>query len=115
MGRDQMVFGGIGRNPVEPSVECRFAPKRMKCPIGLDEGLLGQISHLIGITDQSGYKGGYLALILAHQDFKSPGIALDGTFHQNVIAITHVAGQLQSKRLQGHARKSAKAPQTMLD
>ena len=96
---NEIVLGGIDRNPVDPRIEGTVATESANGAIGLDEGLLCHIHGLVRIVHIAIDQLDNLALVFQHQDVKRLLLALLYPFYQRLIYASFAhPGRLPSTR-----------------
>jgi len=89
----QMVEAHIGDDAVQPGIEGTVAAKLRQGPIGLDEGLLGNVLRLSRVAHIAHDQLDEFVLVLEHQRIERP-----------LVPALHAAYQAQITCIGAHAR-----------
>src|SRR5205085_2748310 len=89
--RDQIILGGVDRDPIKSRVKRTIPAKARKRAVGLDERLLRHVLDFTGVAHQPRQQPCQLALVLQNQQLESPLVASLRPLDELLIyfAVTH--------------------------
>ena len=90
----QIVLRRVDGNPVKPCVERTFTPESRQGPVGLHEGLLGDVESFGRIAHVSHDKLQYFLLVLEYQQVEGAPITPLNSLYEKLIAacLCHARG-----------------------
>ena len=82
---NQMVFGGVHCDPVEPGIECAVTPEQRQGPVRLDKGFLSDVFYFLWILHKSRDQSSDTMLIAHHQQVEGIFVARHHLINQLLI------------------------------